>query len=77
MKRLPTVQQVKMRHSEKNFVPEQKYFTTKELSLFAVIYLYFQFGCLDNYENFGYVFLTCHSKCLPNFKTLLIQITEI
>ena len=36
MKRLPTVHEVKMLHSEKNFVPEQKHFTT-ELSLFAVI----------------------------------------
>ena len=41
MKGLPTVRQVKMRHSEKNFVPEQKHFTTKELSLFAVVFLYF------------------------------------
>ena len=37
MKSLPTVHQVKMRHSEINFVSEQKHFTTKYLSLFAVI----------------------------------------
>ena len=39
MKALPTVRGVKMRHSEKSFVPEQKRFDTKELSLFKVISL--------------------------------------
>ena len=39
MKSLPTVHQVKMRHSEKNFVSERKHFTSKEPSLFAVIFL--------------------------------------
>ena len=39
MESLPTVHQVKMRHSEKKFVLEQKHLTTKELSLFAVLSL--------------------------------------
>ena len=77
MKALPTVYRVKMRHSEKIVVLEQKHLNTKELSLFTVILLYFEFGCHDNFENFLRVLLTCHNKCLPNFITLLIQRTEI
>ena len=61
----------------KIFVPEQKHFNTKELSLFKVISHYLSFSCHNNSENFVCVFLTWHTKCLPNFKTLLIQITGI
>ena len=39
MKALPTVHQVKMRHSEKNFVPEQKHFNIKNF-LCSELYLF-------------------------------------
>ena len=51
--------------------------TIKELSLFSIILFYFRFGLHDNNKNFINLILMPHSKCLPNFKTLVAQITKI
>ena len=61
----------------KNVVLRKKPLTIKELPLFSIILFYFRFCHNDNNENVINLFLLPHSKCLPSFKTLVVQITKI
>ena len=76
MKALPTVHQVKHIILRKRFVPEQKHFNAKDFSLSKLISLYSNLVAMPTVKIL-FVFLTFHSKCLSNFKTVTYQITEI